>query len=134
MKIAVIDGQGGGIGQKLVEKIKKEFPDIYVLAIGTNSSATAAMIKAGADAGATGESPVLYNCPQVDFILGPLGIIVAGALMGEISPKIALAIAECKAPKILIPISKCHAFVAGVADKPVTKYLDDAMQIIRRYM
>ena len=103
MKILVIDGQGGKMGAALTDQIKKNMPDVEVVAVGTNSLATSAMLRAGADAAATGENPVVVNCTWADVIVGPIGIILANALWGEITPKMAAAVSECVAKKILIP-------------------------------
>ncbi len=115
--ILVIDGQGGRIGKLLVEQIKKRLPEHYILAIGTNSLATAAMLKGGADKGATGEQPVIYNAPRADLIIGPIGIIMANALMGEITPNAAAAVSSADAFKILIPMHRCNHLVVGFEEE-----------------
>ena len=111
MKILVIDGQGGKMGAALTDQIKKNMPDAEVVAVGTNSLATSAMLRAGADAAATGENPVVVNCTWADVIVGPIGIILANALWGEITPKMAAAVSECVAKKILIPVNRCSVSV-----------------------
>ena len=113
MKVVVIDGQGGNIGKRIVEEIKNKGIQCEVLAIGTNSTATALMMKGGADIGATGENPVVLASRDADVIIGPIGIIMADSMYGEITPKMAEAVAASKARKILIPINKC-VVVAGV--------------------
>ena len=113
MKIVVIDGQGGNIGKRIVEEIKNEGIRCEGLAIGTNSTATALMMKGGADIGATGENPVVLASRDADVIIGPIGIIMADSMYGEITPKMAEAVGASKARKILIPINKC-VVVAGV--------------------
>lgn len=116
MLIVVIDGQGGKIGRMIVEQIKQKMPSYHVTVIGTNSIATATMLKAGADAGATGENPVIVNCRQADIIVGPLGIIIADALLGEITPKMAQAVCQSEAQKILLPVNKCHTTIVGLRE------------------
>ena len=113
MKIVVIDGQGGNIGRRIVEEIKAKKPGCEILAIGTNSTATALMMKGGADVGATGENPVVLASRDADVIIGPIGIILADSMYGEITPRMAEAIGASRARKILIPINKC-VVVAGV--------------------
>ena len=115
MKIVIIDGQGGSLGKALVEKIKARY-NCELYAIGTNSIATSAMLKAGADLGATGENPVVVNCRDADVIIGPVGIIAADSLLGEITPKMASSIACSNAKKILVPVSKCKIIIAGAPD------------------
>ncbi len=132
MKIAVIDGQGGGIGKAIVEKIRKEFDgQIEIIALGTNSMATSIMLKSGANEGATGENAILYNINKVDLILGPIGIICANSLLGELTPLMARAIAESPAKKILIPSNKCSILVAGVESKPLPYYINDAIDVLK---
>lgn len=132
MRIAVIDGQGGGIGKAIVERFKKEFQnEIEILALGTNSLATSLMLKAGANLGATGENAIVYNASKVDFILGPIGIVCANSLLGELTPIMAKAISESSAQKVLIPLNKCHVIVAGVKNKPLQDYIEDAIEIVR---
>lgn len=115
-KITIIDGQGGKIGKTIVEQLKKAHPEQEIYAIGTNALATAAMLKAGADYGATGENPCIVNAKDSDVIIGPIGIVFANALLGEITPAIATAIGSSKAYKILIPTNKCNHYIAGCAD------------------
>ena len=118
MKIVVIDGQGGRLGQLIVEGIKKEAMKADVYAIGTNSIATSAMLKAGADFGATGENPVVVACRDADVITGPIGILSADSLLGEITPAMATAVGQSRAIKLLLPVSQCNNRVVGV--KPLT--------------
>lgn len=118
MKIVVIDGQGGRLGQLIVEGIKKEAMKADIYAIGTNSIATSAMLKAGADFGATGENPVVVACRDADVITGPIGILSADSLLGEITPAMATAVGQSRAIKLLLPVSQCNNRVVGV--KPLT--------------
>lgn len=131
LKIVVIDGQGGKMGKMIVEQLKATLPQYQLIAIGTNSIATSAMLKAGADFGATGENPVIYNCADADIIIGPLGIIVANALMGEVTPSMAVAIGQSKAQKILIPINKCNNRVVGVQDLSYREYIELAVEQVK---
>ena len=132
MRIPVIDGQGGGIGRSLVELLVKNFPDAEVGATGTNSIATETMLKGGPSFAATGENAILFNAAEADVIIGPAGIIMANALHGEISPAIAMAVSSSKAKEVLIPMNHCRAYIAGVEEKKVAEYLQDAMDIIRK--
>ena len=134
MRIIVIDGQGGGIGRSLVELLVKNFPDAEVGATGTNSIATETMLKGGPSFAATGENAILFNAAEADVIIGPAGIIMANALHGEISPAIAMAVSSSKAKVVLIPMNHCRAYIAGVEEKKVAEYLQDAIDIIRRIM
>ena len=127
MEVLVIDGQGGRIGQQLIKAILARYPWVEITAIGTNSLATSAMLKGGASQGATGENALLVACRRADVILGPLGIVIADALMGEISPAMAVAVAQAGARRILIPLNQCDNLVAGVAELPVGKLLDSAV-------
>lgn len=119
MKIVVIDGQGGRMGRTVIEEIKKQNIDAEIIAIGTNSTATSTMLAAKADAGATGENAIVVNCRDADYIIGPIGIIVADALHGEISPAMAVAIGQSRAKKILLPVSRCNTYIAGVQEMPL---------------
>lgn len=135
MRIAVIDGQGGGIGKALVEKLRKEFADnVVILALGTNATAAALMMKAGADEGASGENAIIYNSSKVDIITGPIGIITANSMLGELSPSMAASITESSAKKVLIPLNKCNVAIAGVKDEPLPMLIDDAITIIKNYV
>lgn len=125
MNILVIDGMGGGIGKAIIEHIKSGRDDVKITAVGTNSAATAAMLKAGADYGATGENAVIYNCSKADFIIGVTGIVFANSMHGEISPKMAEAVSSSPAHKILLPTDKCNVTVLGVADRPIHAYINE---------
>ena len=128
MKLLVIDGQGGKMGRAIVEQLKKELPEQEITAIGTNSIATSTMLKAGADMGATGENPVIFNCKDADIVIGPIGIIAANSLLGEVTPSKAAAISSSKAVKILIPINKCNVYVAGIKDLTLSEYVKAAVE------
>ncbi len=122
MNILVIDGMGGGIGKAVIERIRSMSANHSILAIGTNGIATATMHKAGADQAATGENAVVVNCSRADCIIGTLGIVLANSMLGEITPRIAEAVASSNATKILIPTSQCNALIAGATDRPTSQY------------
>ena len=124
MNILIIDAQGGGIGRQLISHIKRELPDLYITAVGTNSMATTAMLKAGANQGATGENSVAVACRRADIIIGPIGIIVADSMIGEITPSIANAITQADAERILIPFSNCNTYIAGMSDIHMRKLIN----------
>ena len=130
MNVLVIDGQGGGIGRALVEKLKSAVPSARVTAVGANATATAAMLRAGADAGATGENAVKVACRQADVIVGALGIVLADAMLGEITPEMARCVAASPARKVLLPMQKCHIQVAGVAQLTTQELVEDAVRRI----
>ena len=127
MKIVIIDGQGGKIGAALINKILIKYPNLELYAIGTNSMATSAMIKAGTKFSATGENPVVVNSKDADIIIGPIGIINVDAYLGEISANMVLAITASKAKKILIPYSKCNVVVAGINEMNMDGLLNSAV-------
>lgn len=131
MKIMVIDGQGGRMGKSIVEQVRANFPEEEILAIGTNSIATAAMLKAGADAGATGENPAIVGSRTADIIIGPLGIVIADSLLGEITPNMAVAIGQSMAKKILIPVNRCQHFVVGCDELPLGEYVKMVVEKVR---
>lgn len=132
MRILVIDGQGGGIGKAIISKLKKVSPDTQVIAIGTNAEATSSMMHAGAEAGATGENAVVANCKHADAIIGPIGIVLANSILGEITPVMAAAIGTSAAKKVLIPIERCHTHVVGVGaltlDEAVSEAVAEALR------
>jgi len=114
---------GGGIGKSIIEYIKGEFSRAEITAVGTNSAATSAMLKAGAHYGATGENAVAHNCAKADYIIGVMGIVIANSMHGEISPKMAEAISSSSAHKILIPVDKCNVTVLGVVERPIREII-----------
>ena len=131
MKIVVIDGQGGGLGKLLTARVKKELPQVEITAVGTNSIATAAMMKAGADRGATGENAAVVCCRDADIIVGPVGIVIADALLGEITPKIACAVGQAAAKRVLIPLNLCDNRIVGAPEKPMSWFVDQAVAAIK---
>ena len=131
MKVVVVDGQSGRIGRLLVEKIREEKLPCEVVAIGANAIATSAMLKAGADAGATGENPVVVACRTADVIAGPVGILAADAMMGEITPKMAKAVGQSSARKLLLPVNLCSIIVPGTQSLSLTALIDEAVETLR---
>lgn len=127
-KILIIDGQGGQIGSQLIKSIIEY--DVEIMAVGTNSTATNAMLKAGAKNGATGENPVIVGCKTADIIIGPIGIVIADSLYGEITPKMAIAVGQSNAKKILIPINKCDNIIVGVNDLSLTVMIKNVLKIL----
>ncbi len=127
MNIVVIDGQGGQLGAQLVKETSSRFPKATVTAVGTNAVAAAAMHKAGAKA-ATGENPVIVACRKADVIIGPIGIVIADSLLGEVTPAMATAVGQAEAVRILIPMNKCENLVAGVTGTNTASLIADAME------
>jgi len=125
-KIVVIDGQGGKLGRLIIEQLKASAlaGHFEITAVGTNSIATATMLKAGADNGATGENPVVVNCKNADIVVGPIGIVATDALHGEVTAAMAMAIGACRAHKILVPVSRCRITVVGVAPVPAAELVN----------
>lgn len=132
MTILVMDAQGGGIGKQLVTAIKQNIPAATVLAVGTNSAATTAMLKAGADEAATGENSVVVACRRADIIVGPIGIVVADSLLGEITPKMACAVAQSPAKRILIPFNHCDNIIVGISDFSTGALIQSAVREIQK--
>lgn len=130
MNVLVIDGQGGGLGKQLVSAIK-EIDGIDVMAVGTNSIATSAMLKAGASEAATGENSIIVACRKADVILGAVGIAVADSLLGEITPAMAMAVGQSKAQKILIPMNKCDIIICGCSSKSMASYVNEAVEKVK---
>ena len=128
MNILIIDAQGGGIGKALVTAIRKSLPDASVTAVGTNSAATSAMLRAGAHNAATGENAVVVNCRRADVIMGPVGIVIADSLLGEITPAMAKAVGQSPAKRILIPVNHCDNIVVGVPDLNITALIQEAVR------
>ena len=132
MQILIIDGQGGQLGAALVKKLTECMPQATLTAIGTNALATAAMHKAGAPRCASGENPVIVACRDADVILGPIGIVIADALYGEITPRMAQAVGQSDARRVLIPINLCSNLVVGVSEMSMSKLVQAAVDTVRR--
>lgn len=132
MNILVIDAQGGGVGKQLVTAIKQNIPKASVTAVGTNSTAASVMLKAGADHAATGENAVVVGCRNADIIVGPIGIIIADAMYGEVTPKMSAAVAQSSAKRVLIPFNHCDNIIVGVSDFSMSKLVQDAVDEIRK--
>ena len=126
MNILVIDGQGGQLGSQLIKSIRARYPGLHITAVGTNANATTAMLKAGVDRAATGENPVIVACRKADVIICPIGIVIADSLAGEITPAMALAVAQADAARILIPVQKCENLVAGITGQSTGALVEDA--------
>ena len=131
MKVLIIDGQGGGLGKQLVAAVKSWCPEVEILAVGTNSVATNAMLRAGADQAATGENSVVVAARKADVIIGPVGIVIADSMMGEITPRMALAVGQSQARRILIPVNLCDNIIVGVTDLSMTKNVTSAVETLR---
>ena len=132
--VMVVDAQGGGLGKQLITIIKKELPEVHVLAVGANSTATSAMLRAGADEAATGENAARVASRKADIIIGPIGMVVADAMLGEITPAIACAIAQADAMRIMIPFNNCNNYIAGVSDLSPGRLIADALKQLKMYL
>lgn len=130
MNILVIDAQGGGIGRSLVSALRQSIPDAEITAVGTNSAASSAMLKAGAHHAATGENPVVVGCRTADVIVGPVGIVIADALFGEITPVMAQAVGQSRARRVLIPVSQCGNTIVGVKDTNMNALVQEAVRAV----
>lgn len=134
-RVLVIDGQGGGIGKALIEKIKKaELPHVDLIAVGTNATATQGMIKAGARVGATGENAIKVNAEQADVIMGPIAIVIPNAIMGEITKEISYAVGASYAMKILVPLNRCNVEIPGTTGYSVNELVDLSVDELKRYV
>ena len=133
-RILVIDGQGGQLGSQIIKELLAKFSDIHIMAVGTNAVATAAMLKAGAESAATGENPVIVACRKTDLIIGPIGIVIADSLMGEVTPAMAVAVGQADATRILIPKNKCENIVAGVSSLSTTVLIQDSISKVGQFI
>ncbi|MCI9381093.1 MAG: DUF3842 family protein [Dorea sp.] len=131
MNILVIDAQGGGLGRQLVASIKKEFPQAEITAVGTNTLATSNMLKAGADHGATGENAVAVGCRRADVIIGPVGIVIADSMYGEITPAMAAAVGQSDVKKLLIPMNQCNNIIVGVKNTSMSVMIEAVIEQLR---
>ena len=129
-RILIIDGQGGMLGKQLVESLRKTVPNVEITAVGTNSTATSNMLKAGAHQAATGENAVLVGVRRADIIAGPVGIVIADSLLGEITPTMAAAVGQSDAFKILLPVNKCHNIIVGTGGRTTSELLAEAIEKI----
>ena len=133
LKIIVIDGQGGGIGSLIVKRLRDEFGDIIeILALGTNATATSAMMKSRADKGATGENAIVLNADRADILIGPLSIMLPNAMLGELTPKMAEAIVLSKAKKYLLPLNQEGVNVIGVEKEPLPHLIEKIAEVARQ--
>ncbi len=131
MNVVVIDGQSGRMGQLFIERVRAAALPCRITAVGTNAIATSAMLKAGADAGATGENPVLVACRTAEVIVGPIGILSADSLLGEITPAMAAAVGQSGAKKLLLPVNQCSNIVVGTQNLTLSKLMDEAVELLR---
>ena len=131
MNILVMDAQGGGIGKQVVTAVRTRFPDVTITAVGTNAAATTAMLRAGADEGATGENAAVVCCRRADVIIGPVGIVIADALLGEVTPQMAAAVGSSPVRKILLPVNKCNNIIVGTADKSTSDLIAEAIRRVQ---
>lgn len=133
-RILVIDGQGGQLGSQIIKELLAKLSCIQITAVGTNAAATASMMKAGATKAATGENPVIVACRKADIIIGPVGIVIADSLLGEVTPAMAAAVGQASAARILIPMNKCENMVAGVSNLSTTVLIQDAVSKVSEYI
>ena len=133
-KITVIDGQGGKMGRSIIEQLKKQFPEQEILAIGTNSIATSAMLKAGADYGATGENPVIVAARDSDIIIGTIGIVIADSMHGEVTAAMAAAVGRSKAYQILMPVNRCNHRVVGCESLSMNEIISLVLQHVKELL
>ncbi len=131
MNVLIIDAQGGGAGRQLIAALKEALPEAHITAVGTNSAATANMLKAGAHEAATGENPVVVCSRKADVIAGPAGIIMVDSMLGEITPAMALAVARSSAKKVLLPFSQCGTVIVGVSEKGIGALVQAAVREIK---
>ena len=127
MNILVIDGQGGQLGGQVIKSLKENFAEADITAVGTNATATATMLKSGATRAATGENPVVVACRKADVIIGPIGIVIADAMFGEVTPQMAVAVGQADATRIFLPVNKCDNLIAGVPDLSVSTLIEDVI-------
>lgn len=130
MRILVIDGQGGNLGRELIRSISERFPDAEIHAVGTNSAATTNMLRNPRITAATGENAVIVGCRNADIIVGPVGIVLADALMGEVTPAMACAVGQSRAFRVLLPLNRCETLIAGVTDMNTSALIEDALSKI----
>lgn len=130
MMVAIVDGQGGGVGKALVERLRSRDADVFIRVLGCNAIATAAMLKAGANEGATGENAIVTSVGDADVVAGPMGIVLANSMLGEMSPRMAASVAQCKARVVLVPVQRCNTRVAGVAQQPLGALIENAVDLI----
>jgi len=134
LRLLVVDGQGGGIGRQLVEAVRAAQIPCEITAVGANTAATAAMLRSGADQGATGENAVIVCARDADVIAGPVGIAIADSLLGEITPAMARAIGQSPARKLLLPVNHCNNVIAGVGDLSLRALTEDALRLLRQWI
>lgn len=134
MRVVVIDGQSGRFGQLFIEKLTKAKLNCSIIAIGTNAIATSAMLKAGAEKGATGENPLLVAVRTADVIVGPIGILAADAMMGEVTSNMAVAVGQSEAKKLLLPVNLCNNIVVGTQSMPLSQIMDEAVELMRQIL
>ena len=131
VQVLIVDAQGGGIGKQLITAVKQAVPAVEITAVGANSAATAAMMKAGADHAATGENSVVVACRKAEVIMGPVGIAIADSMLGEITPAMAVAVGQSGATRILIPFNHCSNVIAGVSELSVKALIMDAVKELK---
>lgn len=134
LHVLVMDGQGGQLGSQLIKALQAYQDQLNIIAAGTNATATAAMLKAGAKQAATGENPVIVACRKADVIIGPIGIVIADAMLGEVTPAMAVAVGQSDATRILIPVNKCENLIAGVSNLPMSALIQDAVAKLEKIL
>lgn len=130
-KVLILDGQGGNIGRQLAERLVP-YGELSLTVVGTNAAATSNMMKSGVTAAATGENPIVVNARLADVIVGPIGMVIADAMLGEVTPAAALAVGQSQAAKVLLPVNRCGSFVVGVRDVPLSVLIGEAVEEVLR--